>query len=146
MATLCERTVAMDKTAKRKDNSMTLPTLALETMAVRFGRPRESLEEEGSGAKPRIAPMSMRGMDEERPSKPVPVTSIFRLVRSQGTEETDDGAEEFWHDAREGCEMAYEMVDEGTREQPDREPCRAVLQAVWDAIRPWFVRPRPEST
>ena len=87
----------------------------------------------------------MHGKDEEKPSKPVPVTSIFGPIRSKGTEEKDDGAEESWHDAREGCEMACETVDQGSRERPDREPCRAVLQAVWDAIRPWFVRLRSES-
>ena len=110
----------MDKSVNRKDDSTRLPTLAPETMAVGPERPRESLEEEGGGAKPRIALMSMRGKDEEKPSKPVPVTSVFGPIRSQGTEEKDDGAEESWHDAREGCEMACETVDEGTRERPDR--------------------------
>ena len=119
--------------------------LAPETMAVGSGHPRESLEEEGGGVKSRIALMSMRGLDEEKPSKPAPVTSVFEPMRSQGTEETDDGAEESWHDAKEGCEMAFEMVDEGTRERPDRGPYRAVLQAMWDVIRLWFIRPWPES-
>ena len=65
--------------------------------------------------------MSMHGMDEEKPSKPVPVTSVFGPMRSQGTEETDGGAEESWHDARDGCEMAYETVDEGTGSDPTED-------------------------
>ena len=145
IATDHEEPVAMDKSVNRKGDSTRLPTLAPETMAVGPERPRESLEEEGGGVNSRISLMSMRGMDEEKPSKPVPATSVFGPMRSQGSEGTDDGVEESWHDAREGCEMACETVDEGTRERPDRGPCRAVLQAVWDAIRPWFVRPRPES-
>ena len=107
----------MDKSAKRKDDSTSLPALAPETMVVGSRYPRESLEEEGGGAKPRIALMSRRGKDEEKASKPVPVTSVLGPIRSQGTEEKDDGAEESWHDAREGCEMACEMVEEGTRER-----------------------------
>ena len=51
-ATLRERTMAIDKSAKRKDDSTSLPTLAPETMAVGSRYPRESLEEEGGGAKP----------------------------------------------------------------------------------------------
>ena len=58
----------------------------------------------------------MRVEDEEKSSKPIPETSVYGPMRSQGTEEKDDGAEESWHDARKGCEMAYEKVDEGTRE------------------------------
>ena len=127
----------MDKSAKRKDDSTSLPTLAPETMAVGPERPRESLEEEGGGAKPRIALVSMRGKDEEKPSKPVLGISVFGPIHSQWTEES-------WHDAREGCEMACETVDKGIRERPDRGSCRAVLQAVWDVIQPWFARPRPE--
>ena len=134
----------MDKSANNEDDSTSFPTLAPETMAVGSEYPRESLEEEG-GEKSRKALLSMRGKDEEKPSKPVPVTSVSGPMRSQGTEEKDDGDEESWHDAREGCEKACESVDEGTRERPDRGPCRAVLQAVWRAIRPWFARPRPES-
>ena len=94
MATLRERTVAIDKSAKRKDDSTSLPALAPETMAVGPERPRESLEEEGGGVNSRISLMSMRGMDEEKPSKPVPATSVFGPIRSQGTEEKDDGDEE----------------------------------------------------
>ena len=135
----------MDKSANTEDDSTSLPTLAPEKMEVGSEYPRESLEEEGVDIKSRRALISMRGKDEEKPSKPVPVTSVSGPMRSQGTEEKDDGDEESWHDAREGCEKAYESVNEGTRERPDRGPCRAVLQAVWDAIRPWFVRPRPES-
>ena len=82
--------------------------------------------------------MTMRGKEEEKPSKPTPETSVFGPMRSQGTEEKDDGDEE-------GHEMGCETVHEGTREQPDREPCRAVLRAMWDAIRSWFVRPRHKS-
>ena len=59
--------------------------------------------------------------------------------------EKDDNNEESQHDAREECTKAYETVDEGTWERPGRGPCRAVLLAMWGAIRPWFVRPRPES-
>ena len=36
---------------------------------------------------------------------------------------------------------AYETVDGEPGEQPDRGPCRTMLEAVWYAIRPWFVRP-----
>ena len=84
-------------------------------MAVGSGYPCESLEEEDSGVKSRIALMTMRGKDDEKPSKPVLETSVFGPMCSQGTEEKDEGAEESWHDAREGCEMACETVDEGTR-------------------------------
>ena len=83
--TLRERTVAMDKSAKRKDDSTSLPTLAPETMAVGSRYPRESLEEEGGDAKPRIALMSRRGKDEEKPFEPVPVTSIL-----PGNDPTED--------------------------------------------------------
>ena len=47
LATLQERTVAMDKGAKRKDDSTSFSALAPETMAVGSRYPRESLEEEG---------------------------------------------------------------------------------------------------
>ena len=92
--TLHERTVAMDKSAKRMDDSTSLPTLAPETKAVGSRYPRESPEEEGGSVKSRISLMSMRGMDEGKPSKSGPVTSVFGPMRSQGTEETDDGVEE----------------------------------------------------
>ena len=88
--------------------------------------------------KSRIALMSLRRKDKENPSKPIPETSIFGPMRSQGTEES-------WHDAKEGCKMACEKVDEETRERPDRGAYHAALQAVWDTIRPWLVGPRPES-
>ena len=81
----------------------------------------------------------------QAPSKPVSVTSVSGPMHSQETEEKDDSNEESWHDAREECTKAYETVDEGTRERPNRGPCRTMLQAVWGAIRPWFVRPRPKS-
>ena len=133
----------MDKSAKRKDDSTSLPTLAPKTMTVGSRHPCESLEEEGGGVKSRIALMSIRGKDGEKPSKPIPETSVFGPVRPQETEEKDEGAKESWHDAREeGCEMACETVDEGTREQPDRGPARPAVRAVWDAIQPWFVGPR----
>ena len=67
-ATYCEGPLAMDKSAKMKDDSTSLPTLAPETMAVGSGHPRESLEEEGGGVKSRIALLSMRGLDEEKTS------------------------------------------------------------------------------
>ena len=79
--TLCERTVAVDKSIKRMEDSKSLPTLAAETMAIGSGHPRECLEEEGGGVKSRIALMSMRGLDEEKSSKPVPVTSVFGPMR-----------------------------------------------------------------
>ena len=108
--------------------------------------PRESLEEEGGGVKSRTALILMRRKDEAKPSEPVPVASVSGPMSSREAEEADDGDEESWHDAREEeCTKAYETVDEGPREQPNRGPCRTMLQAVWYAIRPWFVRPRPKS-
>ena len=89
--------------------------------------------------------MAIRGKDEEKPSQPVPVTSVSGPMCMPGTKGKDDGDEESWHDAWEGCEEAYESVDEGIRGRPDRGPCRMALQAVWDAIRSWFVRPRHKS-
>ena len=44
-----EEPLAMDKSAKRKDDSTSLPTLAPEMMAIGSRYPRESLEEEGGG-------------------------------------------------------------------------------------------------
>ena len=132
----------MDKSMEKKDGSTRFPTLRPETMTVGSENPRESLEE-GGGVKSRIALMSIRGKDVEKPSKPIPETSVFGPVRPQETEEKDEGAEESCHDAREeGCEMDCETVDEGTREQPDRGPARPAVRAVWDAIQPWFVGPR----
>ena len=85
-------------------------------------------------------------MNGEEPSKPILETSVFGPVRPRETEEKDNGVEESWHDASgDGCEMACETVDEGTRERPDRGPSHAALRAGWDAIRSWFVGPRPES-
>ena len=107
--------------------------------------PRESLEEEGGGVKSRRALIPTRGKDEAKPSKPVPVASMPAPMRSREAEEEDDGDEEPWHDAREDCTRAYETVDGGPGEQPGRGPCRTMLQAVWCAIRLWFVRPRPKS-
>ena len=61
-------------------------------------------------------------------------------------EEMEDGSEESWHDgSKEGCDMACETVDEGTRERPDRGPSRATLRALLDAIRSWFDELTPES-
>ena len=106
----------MDKSMKKKDDSTHFPTLAPETMAVRPERPRESQEEEGDNVKSRIALMSIRGRNGEKPSKPIPETSVFRPVHTRGTEEKEDGAEESWHDAsEEGCEMACGTVREGPR-------------------------------
>ena len=120
--------------------------LAPETMAVGSGHPRESLEEEGGGAKSRIALMSIHKMDGEKPSKPIVETSVFGPVRPQRSKEKDDGAEESWHDANEEeCVMVCEMVDGGTREQPNRGPSHVALRAGWNAIRSWFVGSRPES-
>ena len=102
----------MDKSEEKKDGSMRFPTLAPETMVLGSEHPRESLEEEGGGAKSRISLMSICGRDGEEPSKPIPETSVYGPV--------DDGAEESWHDAREeGCDVACEVVDEETRERPD---------------------------
>ena len=137
--------MATDKSANSEDDSTSLPALASEMMTVGSEYPRESLEEEGGGVKSRRALISTRGKDEAKPSEPVPVTSVSGPMRSQEAEEEDDGNEESWHDAREECTKAYETVNEGPREQPDRGPCRTMLQAVWGAIRPWFVRPRPKS-
>ena len=96
--------------------------------------------------KSRNALISIRGRNGEEPSKSIPETSVFGLVHPRETEEKDDGAEESWHDANEeGCEMACEMVDKGTRERPGQGPSPATLRAGWDVIRSWFVGPRPES-
>ena len=54
-ATLREEPVAMDRSAKGKENSTSLPTLAPETMTVGARYPHESLEEEDGGVKSRIA-------------------------------------------------------------------------------------------
>ena len=61
----------------------------------------------------------MRVEDEEKSSKPIPETSVYGPMRSQGTEEKDNSDEESWHDAREGCAKACKTVDEGTGERPD---------------------------
>ena len=135
----------MDKSANSEDDSTSLPALASEMMTVGFEYLRESLEEEGGGVKSRGALISTRGKDETMPSESVPVTSMPEPMRSPEAEEKDGSNEESWHNAREECTKAYETVDEGTRERPDRGPCRTILQAVWGAIRPWFVRPRPKS-
>ena len=84
----------MDKSAKRKDDSTSLPTLAPEMMAVGPERPRQSQEEEGGGGRPRSAVMSIRRRDREEPLKPIPETSVFGPERARETEEKYDGAEE----------------------------------------------------
>ena len=111
-----EEPVAMDKSVNRKDVSTHLPTLALETMAVGPECPRESLKEEGGGERPRIGEAMTRGRNEQKPSDPIPENSAFGPLRPCETEEMEDDIEESWHDANEeGCEMACEMVEEGTR-------------------------------
>ena len=144
-ATLRERTVAMDKSANNEGDSTRLPVLASGMTTVGSEYPRESQDEECSGDKPGEALVSTSRKDEAMPSEPVPVTSMPAPMRSREAEEVNDGDEEPWHDAREECTKAYETVNEGPREQPDRGPCRTMLQVVWYAIRPWFVRPRPKS-
>ena len=135
----------MDKSAISGDDSTRLPVLASEMKTVGSEYPRESQEEKGSGDKPGEALVSTSGKDEAKPSEPVPVTSMPAPMRSRRAEEANDSDEEPWHDAREECTMADETVDGGPWEQPDRGPSRTMLQAVWCAIRPWFVRPRPKS-
>ena len=137
----------MDKRVNRKDDSMRLPTLAPETMAVGPERPRESQEEESGGVRPRIADAMIRGGNGQNPSQPIPENSASGPVRPHETEEKDDGIEESWHDASEdGCEMACEKVEEGTRKRPDRGSNRAAFRTGWGVIWSWFVRSRPEST
>ena len=135
----------MDKSANSGGDSTRLPVLASKIRTVGSEYPRESLEEERGGVKSRRALVSTSGKDEAKPSEPVPVTSKPAPMRSRRAEEANDGDEEPWHDAREECMKAYETVDGGPREQPGRGPCRTMLQAVWCAIRLWFVRPRPKS-
>ena len=135
----------MDKSANSEDDSTSLPALASDMMTVGSEYPRESLKEEGGDVKSRKALISTSGKDEAKPSEPVPATSMPEPMRSQEAEEEDDGDEESWHDAREECTRAYETVDGGPGERPGRGPCRTMLQAVWCAIRLWFVRPRPKS-
>ena len=97
----------MDKSVKKKDDSTGFPTLAPKTMDVGPERPRESLEEEGSGMRSRIAQMTIHGRNRQEPTKPIPENSAFWLLRPWKTEEMDDGIEESSHDADEkGCEMA----------------------------------------
>ena len=74
-----------------------------------------------------------------------PSARVRPREKSGGGGKAGNRDDETWHDAREECTKAYETVDEGPRERPDRGPCRTMLQAVWGAIRPWFVRPRPKS-
>ena len=58
----------------------------------------------------------------------------------------DDNTEESWHGANEeGCEMACEEVEEGTRKRPDRVQNRAAFRVGWGTIRSWFIQLRPES-
>ena len=111
----------MDKSVKKKDDSTRFPTLAPETMAVRYEHPRESLEEEGGGGvKSRMAPMSVHRRSGQEPSESILENSTFGPVRPRETEEMEDGSEESWDDiSEEGCDMACEMVDEGTKERPD---------------------------
>ena len=86
-------------------------------MAVMPERPCESLEEEGGGVRQRIVDAMIHGRNEQEPSEPIPENSAFGPLHPRETEEMDDGIEESWHDAsEEGCEMACEMVEEGTRE------------------------------
>ena len=111
-----EEPTDMEKSVYRKDDSMRLPTLAPKTMAVGSKRPRESLEEEGCGERPRIADATIHGRNGQKPSDPIPENSAFGPLRPCETEEMEDDIEESWHDANEeGCEMACEMVEEGTR-------------------------------
>ena len=112
-----EEPLAMDKSVKKKDDSTRFPTLAPETMAVGSEHPRESLEEEGGNMKSRIVVMSVRERSGQEPSEPISENSAFGPVRPRETEEMEDGREESLHDANEeGCDMACETVDEGTRE------------------------------
>ena len=83
----------MDKRVNRKDDSMRLPTLAPETMAVGPERPRESQEEESGGVRPRIADAKIRGRNEQVPSEPIPENSTLRPLRPHEIEEMDDGIE-----------------------------------------------------
>ena len=119
-ATDREEPVAMDKSVNRKGDSTRLPTLAPETMAVGPERPRESIEEEGGSERARIANAMIRGRNRQKPSEPIPEKSAFRPVRPCETEEKDDNFKESLHDASgDGCEMACEEVEEGTRKRPD---------------------------
>ena len=61
-------------------------------MVVGSEHPRESQEEEGGSVKSRIALMSIRGNDREKPSKPIPETLVFGPVCPQETKEKDEGA------------------------------------------------------
>ena len=95
---------------------MLFPTLALEMIAVEPKRPHESQEEEGGGGRPRIADARIRRRNEQIHSDPITENSATRPLCPHKTEETDNGAEDSLHDANEeGCEMACEMVEEGTR-------------------------------
>ena len=108
----------MDKSVKKKDDSTGFPTLAPKTMDVGPERPRESLEEEGGGERPRISDATIRRRNGQKPSNPIP-----EKLRPHETEEMEDGIEESWHDAsEEGCEVACEEVKEGIRKRPNRAP------------------------
>ena len=76
---------------------------------------------EGSGVKSRKALIPMRGKDEAKPSKPVPVTSMPAPMRSRRAEEANDSDEEPWHDAREECTKADDGRGCGARRPLLRE-------------------------
>ena len=89
-----EEPTDMEKSVYRKDDSTRLPTLSPETITVGPECPRESLEEEGGGERPRIAEAMIRGRNEQKPSGPTPENSTFGPLRPHETEEMDDGPEE----------------------------------------------------
>ena len=145
-ATDREESVAMDKSVNRKDDCTHLPTIDPETMTVGAECPSESLEEEGGSERPRIADVTIRGRNGQEPSEPIPENTTIGPLRPHKTEQMDDNIEESWHDtSKEGCEMAYEEVEEGARKRPDWGPNRTEFRIGWGVIRSWFVRPRPES-
>ena len=135
-----EESVATDKGVKRTGDSLCLPTLAPETMAVGPECPRESQAEEGGGERPRITGETIRGRSGRKPTDPIPENSAFGPVCPCKTEEMDGGTEESWHDAsEEGWETACEEAEDrrGTR--------RSAFRFVWSRIRSWIVRSRPDS-
>ena len=115
-----EEPTDMEKSVYRKDDSTRLPTLAPETMAIGPERPREPLEEEDGSDRSRVADATIRGRNGQKPSEPIPENSTLGPLCPHEIEEMDDGIEEFWHDAsKQGCEMACEEVEKGTRKRPD---------------------------
>ena len=113
--------MAMDKGANRKDDFMHLPTLSPEMMAIGPECPRESLEEEGGGERPRIADVTIRGRNGQKPWEPIPENPTIGPVCPCETEEKVDGFEESSHDAsEEGWEMACEEVEDGAAAEKEK--------------------------